>query len=130
MEDCIFCKIVKGEIPSYTIYEDELLKVFLDINPTTNGHALIIPKKHYSNYLDLDDELVIQIQKVKKALYTTFKEKLNCKGITFVQNNDLGQDVKHFHIHAIPRYSEDNLLIRTNKKNLEKPEEIFNILIK
>lgn len=128
MNDCLFCKIVKGEIPSYTIYEDDLIKVFLDINPTTNGHALIIPKNHYTNFLDLNNELVMHIENVKKDLYNSFKEKLNCKGITFIQNNELGQEIKHFHIHAIPRYSDDNLLIRTSKKNLKNAEETFKIL--
>ena len=126
MDNCIFCKIIKGEIPSYTIYEDEIVKVFLDINPATNAHSLIVPKKHFDNITDIDLETLSHINKVSKELYKTLIEKNYCKGITFVQNNDYGQDVKHYHLHAIPRYSEDRLLINTNKKLVENVEDIYN----
>ena len=73
--DCIFCKIIKGEIPSYTIYEDEIVKVFLDISPVSNGHCLIIPKKHFENIIDIDLETLNHIDKVTKKLYPILKEK-------------------------------------------------------
>ena len=105
--DCIFCKIVDGTIPSNTIYEDDLVKVFLDINPNTNGHMLIIPKKHIVTVEELDSELATHILEVEKKMYTLLKEKLHIEGLTIVQNNDLGQDVKHYHVHLIPRYKDD-----------------------
>ena len=105
MEDCIFCKIVNNEIKSHTIYEDELVKVFLDANPETNGHMLIIPKKHYQNILDLDEKIIPHAVKIiKEKLYPLIKEKLHCDGMTIAQNNEYGQEVKHFHIHVVPRY--------------------------
>ena len=126
MKDCLFCKIINGDIPSYTIYEDEIVKSFLDINPITNGHVLIIPKKHYDNVTDIDLETLKHINKISKKIYTMLKEKTSCRGITFLQNNEYGQDVKHYHIHVIPRYSEDKLLINSNKKIINPVEETFN----
>ena len=73
MDNCIFCKIIKGEIPSYTIYEDEIVKVFLDINPATNAHSLIVPKKHFDNITDIDLETLSHINKVSKELYKRSK---------------------------------------------------------
>ena len=97
--DCLFCKIIDGNIPSKTIYEDKLLKVFLDINPTTNGDMLIVPKKHYENLFDLDEKLIPHILKVIKELNVLLKDKLDIDGLTLVQNNGEGQDIKHFHVH-------------------------------
>ena len=126
MEDCLFCKIVKGEIPSKTVYEDELVKVFLDINPSTNGDLLIIPKKHYNNICDVDEEIITHsLHITKEKLYPLLKEKLNCEGLTIVENNDLGQDIKHFHIHLTPRYKDDNLSNKFNKDLLIELDEVF-----
>jgi histidine triad (HIT) family protein len=107
--DCIFCKIVKGEIPSYTIYEDDLVKVFLDISPTVNGHMLIIPKEHFRDINDIDLKVVKHINKIAKEMYELLKDKLNVDGITIVQNNGSAQEVKHFHTHIIPRYINDGV---------------------
>jgi len=125
--DCIFCKIISGEIPSYTLYEDEVVKVFLDINPNTNGHLLIIPKKHFTNIVDLDSEIMTHIFKVQKKMYDLVKERLGAEGATFVQNNDLGQDVKHYHMHLIPRYSNDGWE-NSYSINLSSVEEIYDKL--
>ena len=126
MEDCLFCKIVKGEIPSKTVYEDELVKVFLDINPSTNGDLLIVPKKHYNNICDVDEEIITHSLKItREKLYPLLKEKLNCEGLTIVENNDLGQDIKHFHIHLTPRYKDDNLSNKFNKDLLIELDEVF-----
>lgn len=126
MEDCLFCKIVKGEIPSKTVYEDELVKVFLDINPSTNGDLLIVPKKHYNNICDIDEEIITHSLKItREKLYPLLKEKLNCEGLTIVENNDLGQDIKHFHIHLTPRYKDDNLSNKFNKDLLIELDEVF-----
>lgn len=126
--DCIFCKIVKGEIPSYTIYEDEIVKVFLDISPVSNGHCLIIPKKHFENIIDIDLEILNHIDKVTKKLYPILKEKLGCLGITRTQNNEYGQEVKHYHLHLIPRYNGDDINFKTDKKELEDVKEVYNKL--
>jgi len=123
--DCIFCKIIKGDIPSFTIYEDDIVKAFLDINPSTNGDLLLIPKKHYENILDIDLESLNHIFKITKKLYPILLEKLNCDGLTLVQNNNYGQEIKHFHIHLTPRYKQDNLKHIYNKENLKSIEEIF-----
>lgn len=129
MEDCIFCKIIKGEIPSKTIYEDDLIKVFLDVNPSTNGHMLIIPKVHHTNVMDINEEVVLHSLKIiKEKLYPLLKEKINCSGLTIIQNNDLGQEVKHYHIHLYPRYNNDLLKHTYNKELLKSTDEIFNIL--
>ena len=126
--DCIFCKIINGEIPSYTVYEDDVVKVFLDIEPNTNGHLLIIPKKHFTNIVDLDKETMEHIFETQKKMYDLVKEKLGAEGATFAQNNDLGQEVKHYHMHLIPRYKNDGWVNNYNQDNKLKTEEIFNKL--
>ena len=123
--DCLFCKIIEGSIPSKTIYEDELVKVFLDINPNTNGHCLIIPKKHIVTVKEVDNILTTHILEVEKKIYDLLKEKLNIKGLTIVQNNELGQEVKHYHVHLIPRYEDDNLNINFNQESLKDTDEIY-----
>lgn len=108
MENCIFCKIIAGEIPSATIYEDEDFKVILDISPAAKGHALILPKQHYANLYELPDELCGKVMKLAKKLATHMTDKLNCDGFNLVQNNGevAGQTVFHFHLHLIPRYKD------------------------
>lgn len=126
MKDCLFCKIINNEIPSSTIYEDDLIKVFLDINPTTNGHMLIIPKKHHVNVMDIDEDIVSHALKViKEKLYPMLKKNLGCDGLTIVQNNEYGQEVKHYHIHLIPRYQDDLVSDSYNKEMLIPVEEVF-----
>lgn len=107
----IFCKIIKGEIPSLTVYEDDIVKVFLDVNPDVNGHLLIVPKKHILNIYDMDEETIKQIFKIAKKMGSLLEERLRCQGITFVQNNGDMQDVKHFHLHVKPYYKEKQDLI-------------------
>ena len=124
MDDCIFCKIMKGEIPSYTIYEDEVVKVFLDIEPITDGHCMVVPKSHTENIETIDYETLMHMQKVSKEMYEALKEKLGCIGMTRLQNNGYGQDVKHYHLHLIPRYENDGIVI--NHKNLLKTDDVFN----
>lgn len=105
-ENCIFCKIISGEIPSSTIYEDEDFKVILDISPASKGHALILPKEHYANIYELPEELAAKVMVLAKKLATHMTEKLGCDGFNLVQNNGevAGQTVFHFHLHLIPRY--------------------------
>ena len=124
MKDCLFCKIINGEIPSYKIMENNSLYVFMDINPNSNGHMLIIPKEHVVTVLDVEGGFITEaLEVIKEKLYPLLKEKLNIDGLTITQNNFLGQDVKHYHIHLIPKYNKDNKYYE--KKDVE---EIFNIL--
>ena len=105
-DDCIFCKIANGEIPSATIYEDEDFRAFLDLNPATRGHALLVPKDHFANLFELDEEYAEKAIRLAKRIGTRMKEKLGCDGLNLVQNNGeaAGQTVFHFHMHLIPRY--------------------------
>lgn len=130
MENCIFCKIVKGEIPSYTIYENDNIKVFMDINPIAKGHCLAIPKKHYTDLMDMDTELLREIDEVIKDLYPKFKEKLGAEGLTRMQNNELGQEVKHYHMHLIPRYAGDRQEPKIDEEAQKTVEETFKKLHK
>ena len=118
--DCIFCKIIKGEVPSYTIYEDDLVKAFLDVNPDVNGHILIIPKKHYQDLFDIDENVLRNIMKCAKDLDKLLKEKLHTDGLTLVQNNGLKQEVKHFHLHLKRQYKDEGKRMSV--------EEVYNIL--
>lgn len=127
--DCIFCKIVDGSIKAQTIYEDDKVKVFLDANPVTNGHMLIIPKEHYTDVNDMPDELLIYEQHIAKKMFKLLKEKLNVEGLTLVQNNEYGQAIKHYHLHLIPRYDKDNIdFVHEDIRNLI--EETYEKLIK
>lgn len=129
MNDCIFCKIIKNELPSKTIYEDDLIKVIMNINPTTNGHLLVLPKTHYENILDINENVVMHSFKViREKLYPLLKEKLNCKGLTISENNFLGQEIKHFHIHLTPRYENDLVDFNYNKELLNDIDEIYSKL--
>ena len=107
--DCLFCKIVSGKIPSYKIYEDELVYAFLDINPDSNGHTLVIPKKHYLDMDDIPLDTLTHIFKVAKELKVMLEEKLNADGLTFIQNNGDVQEVKHFHLHLKPYYKNNTI---------------------
>lgn len=102
--DCIFCKIVNGEIPSYKIYEDEKIMAFLDINPYAPGHTLIIPKKHTLDINSIDEKALSHIMKKARDIAKLVTEKLDAPGFTLVQNNGFVQEVKHFHLHVIPKY--------------------------
>ena len=125
MNDCIFCKIVKKELPSKTIYEDELIKIIMNINPATNGHLLIISKEHHKNLLDTSNELITHsLDIVRNNIYPLLKEKLNCEGLTIAQNNDEGQEIKHYHIHLIPRYPNDGADYKYSS-NIEELDSIF-----
>lgn len=120
--ECIFCKIINNEIPSYTIYEDEYVKCFLDINPTGNADTLIIPKKHFVDNSDIDNEYLIKIHEASKIVIDKISSKLNASGFELTQNNGSVQEVKHYHMHVFPKY--DN---KSNKMNLE---DVFNLLTK
>ncbi len=119
MNDCLFCKIIKGEIPSFKIYEDEIVFVFLDINPKSNGHTLIVPKKHFKDIYDIDSSTLTHIVEIAKKKMDLLSEKLNPDGFTLAQNNGAVQEVKHFHLHIMPHYQETKEM---------KPEDVWNLL--
>jgi histidine triad (HIT) family protein len=106
--DCLFCKIIKGDIPSYKVYEEEKVLVFLDISPKANGHLLIIPKEHFKDIDDIDslNYMLDVIRQMKNLL----EKVLGIDGLTIIQNNGSAQDVKHFHIHLVPCYKFENPL--------------------
>ncbi len=126
--DCIFCKIANGEIPSKTIYEDENFRVILDLGPATKGHALILPKEHYANLFELPEETAAAAMKVAKKLSAQMVENLGADGLNLVQNNGevAGQTVKHFHLHLIPRYKDDgqNILWKPGEVSQDELEMI------
>ena len=108
--DCIFCAIAAGEIPSFKVYEDETVLAYLDINPFAKGHTLVIPKAHSKGLLDTDEAtLAAVIARVKKVA-AQVKEKLGCDGFNIVQNNGeaAGQTVRHVHFHIVPRWTGDD----------------------
>lgn len=109
--DCLFCKIINGDVPCFKIYEDDVVISFLDINPQTNGHTLIIPKKHYLDMDDIDIETINHIFEVAKKIKKLLEEKLNIDGLTLVQNNGLSEEIKHYHLHLIPNYKENQQLL-------------------
>ncbi|HFI0404636.1 TPA: HIT family protein [Streptococcus suis] len=110
MSDCIFCKIVAGEIPASKVYEDDQVLAFLDITQVTKGHTLVIPKKHYRNVLDMDAEVAGQVFTAIPALARHLKEKLGASGLNIVNNNEeaAGQTVFHTHIHLLPRFDKSD----------------------
>ena len=106
MDNCIFCKISAGEIPSYKVYEDDMCFAFLDIHPVSVGHMLIIPKSHHEWIQQVPDALLSHCFITAKSLIEQIKMKL---GADYVQVSVVGKDVPHFHIHLIPRKLSDGL---------------------
>lgn len=116
--DCLFCKIVNGEIPSYKLYEDDVVVAFLDVNPKANGHTLIIPKKHFADFTELDSETLLHIHMVAKNIVSLIEEKLHATGFCINTNYLDTQEIKHYHLHIIPN----------SKEKTKKIEEIYSIL--
>lgn len=110
MDNCIFCKIIAGEIPSTKIYEDECLVAFLDITQTTKGHTLVVPKKHTRNLMAMAPEDASQLFAKIPEIANKLSDALGAKGMNILQNNEeiAGQTVFHTHVHLIPRYAEDD----------------------
>ena len=111
MEDCIFCKIVNGEIPSYTVYQDDDTLAFLDINPNTQGHTLVIPKKHAANITDMDDKDIASVFRTVRKVVSGLQAAINPEGFNLVVNHGemAGQVIHHFHCHVIPRNTGDGI---------------------
>lgn len=111
MSNCIFCKILNGEIPTRKVYEDDLVFVIMDIEPTSNGHMLVIPKEHYVDFTEISDDILLHINKIAKKMTKLVYERLNADGIRLVNNYGIYQVVKHYHLHIIPCYKNKQELI-------------------
>ncbi|MCQ2542805.1 MAG: HIT family protein [Lachnospiraceae bacterium] len=133
-DDCIFCKLANGIIPTNSIYEDDEFNVILDAGPATKGHALILPKEHYKNLYEIPSETAGKVMILAKKLATEMTEKLGADGFNLVQNNNIcaGQTVFHFHFHLIPRYENDgqHILWNPTQPTSEELAEIKDILTK
>ena len=129
-EDCLFCKIAKGEIHSATVYEDSHFTVILDVNPATKGHCLIIPKEHFDNIYDLDGETAGKLFALATCIARSMRDALKCDGLNLIQNNGevAGQTVFHFHMHLIPRYenAKNNDMLQWSHETFT-PEEMAEI---
>jgi histidine triad (HIT) family protein len=127
-DNCIFCKIAAGEIPSQTIYEDEDFRAILDLGPATKGHTLILPKEHAANLFELSDETAAKLTPLARKLGKQLVEKLGADGLNVIQNNGevAGQTVMHYHLHLIPRYKDDgqHLLWKPGESTPEGLKEI------
>ncbi len=127
MKDCIFCKIINGDIPSMKVYEDNICLAYLDINPDCDGHTLIIPKLHYKDLNDIPDDVLLHIYKTSKKIMELLKEKLGCNGFSLLQNNGDVQEVKHYHLHIKPYYNNKrpNELIK-HQEFIKDVKEVYN----
>ena len=119
-KDCLFCKIIKKEVPSFILYEDDNLIVILDAYPDADGHTLIIPKKHYEDIINIDNETLNKIFDKAREITTKLMKKLGKDAITFVINYGEAQVIKHFHLHLIPNY--------IKKEHKLSKEEVYKIL--
>lgn len=120
--NCIFCAIAAGEIPSFKVYEDEFVLAYLDINPFSKGHTLVIPKEHSSGLVDTSDEtLSVLIARVKKVA-AHLKAALPCDGFNILQNNgeSAGQTVMHIHFHIVPRYGKEEISFTSHEGDMDE----------
>ena len=124
MNECVFCKIAKGEIPADKIYEDDNFFAFLDINPVNPGHVLVVPKNHYENIYSAPDEILCDIGSLVKKISIAVKQGVNADGINIIMNNEsaAGQIVSHAHFHIIPRFADDGLRHWIGKPYANKEE--------
>jgi len=119
MNDCIFCNIISGKMSSFTLFEDEIVKVLLDAFPNSTGHTLIIPKKHYKDFDDIPMEILMHIMSTAKKIKPLLESKLNPHSIIIAQNNGEAEKIKHFHLHLLPKYDD------MPKMSLE---EVYNLI--
>lgn len=112
-ENCIFCKLANGDIPTHTVYEDDYLRAIMDASPANKGHVIILPKSHATNIFELEETYVEKAFVLAKKIAIALKNLLKCDGINILQNNGeaAGQTVFHFHVHVIPRYNKDSCKI-------------------
>lgn len=127
MEDCLFCKIISNEIPSYKIYEDDAVLAFLDIHPMSKGHTLIVPKKHARDIFELDAETLEKISSVAKKIAVKMKESFGVDGVNLYHASGVHaeQTVFHFHLHVVPRRKDDSICFTCavmGKENIDSAE--------
>ena len=131
-DDCIFCKLANGIFDTNIIYEDDTFTVILDASPANPGHALILPKEHYQDVFDIDEEVLGKAMKLAKRVAARQLEVLKCDGVNIIQNNKeaAGQSVLHYHLHVIPRYKDDcqKMLWKPNTVTDEVQKEMKNKL--
>lgn len=128
MNDCLFCKIIDGQIPSLKVYEDEHVYAFMDIMPLTKGHTLLIPKQHCKDLFEMSEDVAANLYKAAPKVANAIKAAFNPVGMNTVNNNGAaaGQTVFHYHLHLIPRYDEsDGLKIEWNSRQPEFPTEVL-----
>jgi histidine triad (HIT) family protein len=127
-EDCIFCKVLAGEIPSERVYEDDHTVAVMDINPWTRGHAVVIPRKHAENLFEIEDAELEHVAVAAKRLATKMRDTLGCDGVNLLQSNGRAawQTIFHLHMHVIPRYDGDPLELPTRPQPA-KPEELAEV---
>ena len=127
MEECLFCKIVKGELPSSKLYEDEDTLAFLDLFPVNKGHSLVIPKEHYETIFDVPANILAKVSSVMKNVADAVKNGVNADGISIAQSNgkDAGQVIPHIHFHIMPRFKDDGLKLWPQGKYKEGEMDKF-----
>lgn len=125
MDNCIFCKIASGEIPSQTVYEDDYFRAILDLSPASKGHTLILPKKHFKDITELDENYGAKILPLAAKIGEAMKKELGCAGFNIVQNNGeaAGQTVMHYHMHIIPRYLNGPQMVTWEPKESNSHEQ-------
>jgi len=124
--DCIFCKIIDGEIPAVKVLDEKLVVAFMDINPSSKGHMLVVPKNHAENIFEIPESDLVALIKAVKRCAKAVKDALNAEGITILQLNGKASDqiVSHLHIHVIPRWENDGLSVSTWEMKTGDMEEI------
>lgn len=131
---CVFCKIINGEIPSFKIYENEKVICFLDINASSTGHTLIVPKEHVTNMFDVSEDTICEVAKAIKHVTNLLKEKLGVDSVNVINNSGIkaGQTVMHLHYHVIPRYENDGIVIspKQTEPDFSKLKEIHELITK
>ncbi len=125
MSDCLFCKIIRGELPSYKVYEDEHTMAFLDINPVNAGHTLVVPKKHSTNIFDIAPEDWATLAETARVLSIAVENALDADGVNIAMNNreHAGQIVDHPHLHIIPRFKGDGLKLMPQRSYTDNEAE-------
>ena len=129
IDNCVFCKIIRAELPCSKLYEDELVIAFLDIAPFNFGHALIVPKDHHHSCTTLPEEYLKQIMLVGNKIAVAQMRALKAEGFNFILNNGpcAGQEVPHVHLHVIPRFVDDQPIFRASKKKYDNNSQMQNI---
>lgn len=118
MEECLFCKIVRGDSASFKIFEDESVFAFLDIFPAAKGHTLIVPKRHFETIYDIPEDILNKVMSVSKKLAEDYKKKFGIDACNIIQSNGsvAQQEIPHFHVHLIPRSKDDGINFKYNDK--------------